>query len=234
MPDPDRVVLITGATGGLGRVTARLFAAGGDRLVLTGTDEERLRAMGADLQLDDDRWMPVVVDLRDLDATRTALTATEEVLGRIDVLVHLVGGSAGGTPVTEVDPAVVGSMLDQHLWTTFNVTQTVVPGMVQRGWGRVMAVTAPAASEPVTKLAPYAVGKAAQEILLRTLAKETVNSGVTVNLVVVRAIDLASARQTDPKKSSWTTPDEIATTFRFLASDDAAAINGARIPLFGR
>jgi NAD(P)-dependent dehydrogenase (short-subunit alcohol dehydrogenase family) len=231
---PGRVVLITGATGGLGRVTARTFAEAGARLVLAGTDEDRLRALGARLELEDDAWMPVVVDLRDREATQTALTATVEVLGGIDVLVHLVGGSAGGTPVGEIDPEVVTAMLDQHLWTTLNVTQAVVPGMVERGWGRVMAVTAPAASEPVAKLAPYAAGKAAQEILLRTLAKEMGNSGVTVNLVVVRAIDLDGQRLTDPKKASWTAPEEIAATFRFLASDEAAAINGARIPLFGR
>ena len=231
---PDRVVLITGATGGLGRVTARAFAADGARLVLTGTDEDRLRGVGAEIGLDDDRWMPVVVDLRDREAARTALTATEEVVGGIDVLLHLVGGSAGGTPIAELDPADVSSMLDQHLWTTLNVTQAVVPGMVARGWGRVMAVSAPAATEPVAKLAPYAVGKAAEEVLLRTLAKETAASGVTVNLVVVRAIDLKGERLTDPKKSAWTTPDEIAATFRFLASDDAAAITGARIPLYGR
>jgi NAD(P)-dependent dehydrogenase (short-subunit alcohol dehydrogenase family) len=231
---PDRIVLITGATGGLGHVTARVFAGDGDKLVLTGTDEGRLAAMGADLGLDDDAWMPVVVDLRDRDATRTALAAVEEVVGGIDVLVHLVGGFAGGTPVAELDADVVTSMLDQHLWTTLNVTQAVVPGMVERGWGRVLAVTAPVASEPAAKSAPYAVGKAAEEALLRSLAKETANTGVTVNLVVVKSIDLTGERLTDPKKSSWTTPDEIAATFRFLASDDAAAITGARIPLLGR
>ena len=234
MSSAGRVVLITGATGGLGRVTARAFGADGARLVLTGTDAGRLESLGAELGLDADAWMPVVVDLRDRDATRTALAATEEVVGGIDVLVHVVGGWAGGTPVVEVDPEVMGSMLDQHLWTTLNVTQAVVPGMVQRGWGRVMAVSAPAASEPAAKLAPYAVGKAAEEILLRSLAKETASSGVTVNLVVVRSIDVAGERTSDPKKSSWTTPDEIAETFRFLASDEAAAITGARIPLFGR
>jgi NAD(P)-dependent dehydrogenase (short-subunit alcohol dehydrogenase family) len=230
----DRVVLITGATGELGRVTARSFADAGARLALAGTDEGHLRNLANDLGLEDDRWMPAVVDLRDRDATRDALTATEAALGRIDVLLHLVGGWSGGTPVVELDPADVASMLDQQLWTTLHVVQTVVPGMVERGWGRVMAVSAPPASEPAAKLAPYAIGKAAEEVLLRTLARETANSGVTVNLVIVKAIDEQRERTTDPKKASWTTPEEIAAVFRFLASDDAAAINGARIPLSGR
>ena len=230
----DRVVLITGATGELGRVTARTFAETGARLALGGTDERHLRDLATDLGLADDRWMPVVVDLRERDATRDALTATEAALGRIDVLLHLVGGYSGGTPIAELDPADVADMLDQHLWTTLHVAQTVVPGMVERGWGRVMAVSAPVAGEPAAKSAPYAIGKAAEEALLRTLARETANKGVTVNLVIVKAIDVARERTTDPKKASRTTPEEIAAVFRFLASDDASAITGARIPLFGR
>jgi NAD(P)-dependent dehydrogenase (short-subunit alcohol dehydrogenase family) len=152
----------------------------------------------------------------------------------VDVLVHLVGGYSGGTPVADLDPAEVAGMLDQHLWTTLHVTQAVVPGMVERGWGRVMAVSTPVASEPPGKMAPYAVGKAAEEVLLRTLARELAGAGVTVNLVIVKAIDEQGVRATDPKKASWTMPDEIAATFRFLASDEAAAVNGARIPLHGR
>ena len=88
--------------------------------------------------------------------------------------------------------------------------------------------------QPTAKSAPYAVGKAAEEALLRTLARETANSGVTVNLVIVKAIDLKGVRLTDPKKTAWTSPDEIVATLRFLASDDAAAVSGARIPLYGR
>jgi NAD(P)-dependent dehydrogenase (short-subunit alcohol dehydrogenase family) len=230
----EKVVLITGATGGLGRVAARVFADDGSRLALNGTDEARLRSVAADVGLADDRWLPVVADLRDRGAARDALTATEDTLGRIDVVVHLVGGWSGGTAIAELEPGDVERMLGQHLWTIFNVVQAIVPGMVERGWGRVLAVSAPAATDPTAKSAPYAIAKSAEEVLLRTLARETANTGVTVNLVVVKSIDVRGERTTDPKKSSWTTPDEIAATLRFLASDEAAAITGARIPLFGR
>jgi len=71
---------------------------------------------------------------------------------------------------------------------------------------------------------------------LRSLAKEVGPSGVTVNVVALRAIDEKHERDTgdDPKKAAWTTPEEIAAVFLFLASDDAATVNGARIPLDGR
>jgi NAD(P)-dependent dehydrogenase (short-subunit alcohol dehydrogenase family) len=230
----DRVVLITGATGDLGRVATRAFATDGARLALAGTDEPRLRELATETDLADDRWMPVVADLRDAATTRDSLAAIADVLGPIDVLLHLVGGYAGGTQIADVDPTEFREMLEQHLWTTFHVVRAVVPGMVERGRGRVLAVTAPVASEPSAKSGPYAVGKAAQEALLRTLGRETANTGVTVNLVVVRAIDPKGVRLTDEKKTSWTTPDEIVATLRYLASDDAAAITGARIPLYGR
>lgn len=234
MPTTDRVVLITGATGVLGRETARVFAAEGARLGLAGTDGERLASVAHDLGLADDRWVAAIGDLRQRDGARAAVTAVTDAFERVDVLVHLVGGYTAGTPIAELDPADMAGMLDQHLWSTLHVTQAVIPGMVERGWGRVLAVSPPVAAEPPAKFAPYAVGKAAEEVLLRTLAREVAGAGVTVNIVIVKAIDEGGVRATDPKKASWTGPDEIAATFRFLASDEAAAINGARIPLNGR
>lgn len=230
----DHVVLITGATGVLGRIVAATFAADGARLGLAGTDGDRLMAVARDLGIEDDRWVAAIGDLRQPDGARAAAATVTAAFGGVDVLVHLVGGWSGGTPLAELDPADVVGMLDQHLWTTLHVTQAVVPAMVERGWGRVLAVTTPVAAEPPARMAPYAIGKAAEEVLLRTLARETASTGVTVNVVAVKAIDELGERVTDPKKASWTGPDEIAATFRFLASDDAAAITGARIPLHGR
>ena len=234
MPDTDRVVLITGVTGALGRETARVFAADGARLGLVGTDADRLRGVAGDLGLADARWVAAPGDLRHREDARTAVDTVTAAFGRVDVLIHLVGGYSAGTPIATLDPADVAEMLDQHLWTTLHLAQAVIPGMVERGWGRVLAVSPPVASEPPGKMAPYAIGKAAQEILLRTLAQEVAGTGVTANLVIVKAIDEDGLRATDPKKASWTGPDEIAAMFRFLASDEAAAVNGARIPLHNR
>jgi NAD(P)-dependent dehydrogenase (short-subunit alcohol dehydrogenase family) len=234
MPDLDRVVLITGATGALGRETARVFAAEGGRLGLAGTDRDRLAGVARDLGLADDRWVAAIGDLRRREGAQAAVAAVTNAFGRVDVLAHLVGGYSAGTPVADLDPAEIAGMLDQHLWSTLHVTQAVVPGMIERGWGRVLAASPPVAAEPPAKFAPYAVGKAAEEVLLRTLAREVAGAGVTVNIVIVKAIDEHGLRATDPKKASWTGPEEIAAVFRFLASDDAAAVNGARIPLNGR
>jgi 3-oxoacyl-[acyl-carrier protein] reductase len=85
-------------------------------------------------------------------------------------------------------------------------------------------------------LAAYSVAKAAGETLLRTLAREVSGSGVTVNVLVGRMIDTDHVRETapSPKNAPWTTPEEVAAAMRFLCSDEAAAITGARIALDGR
>lgn len=236
MPSVDRHALITGATGELGRAVAALLAAADVRVSLAGTDEGRLAGVAADLRLADDRWTPVVMDVRDAAATRAAIDGAAERLGPVDIVVHLVGGWTGGGPVTDLDRERLRDQLDQHLWATLNVIEAAVPGMVERGWGRVVAVATPTATNPGKGTAAYAIPKVAQETLLRTLAREVAGSGVTVNLVVVKAIDAKGERVSDPspKNAGWATPAEIAATIVFLCSDAADAVNGARVPLDGR
>ena len=232
----DRVVFIAGATGGLGRATAAAFAGTGARLALGGTNEERLATVATDLVLADDRWVAAVGDVGTADGARAAARAATDRFGRIDVLLHLVGGWAGGTPVVDLDPDEGRSMIDQHLWTTIHLVQAIVPGMVERGWGRVVAASSVAALSAPAKSGHYAAAKAAQETLLRSLAKEVAASGVTVNVVAIRSIDEAYERETapTPKNAPWTTPEEIVATILYLCSDEAAPVNGVRIGLDGR
>lgn len=236
MPLADMVILITGATGPLGRALAAAFAAEGCRLGLVGTDKERLTGVATDLRLDTALWVAGLGDLRRPQEARAAVAAVVARFDRVDVLLHAVGGWAGGTPVAVLDPTEMASMLDQHLWTTLHAIQAVLPGMVERGWGRIVAVSTPVAANPVAKMASYAVAKAAEEALMRTVAKEVAGSGVTANLVLVKKIDSGHERETapSPKNAGWTTPEEIAAVVRQLCSDDAAPINGARIPVDGR
>lgn len=232
----DRVVLITGATGGLGRVVAATFAADGARLGLVGTDRDRLTALATELGLAPDRWVPAVADLADPEAARAAIGTVTERFGPVEVVLHFVGGWVGGTPVVDLDLDEVRGMLDNHLWTTLHVVQAVVPGMVERGWGRIVAVTSSFTANPVPNGASYAIGKAAEETLVRALAREVGSHGVTANLVAVKKIDTGHERERapSPKNAGWTTPEEIAAVMRFLCSDQAAAVNGVRIPLDGR
>lgn len=234
---PERpVVLITGATGPAGRAAARRFAADGASLALNGTHPARLDAMIAELGLDPATVTLAPGNLRDPAAARAMVDGVVERFGRVDVVLHLVGGWAGGVGVKDLDPAEIRGLLDQHLWTTLNVLQAVLPGMVERGFGRVIGVTSPLAANPGPRGAAYAMAKSAEEVLLRSVAREHAGDGVTANLVVVSTLDAGHLRETEPSKSNrgWVTPEELADVLAYLASPAAGAVNGARVPLDGR
>ena len=235
-PDDRRVTVITGATGPLGRAAAAAFAADGHRLVLAGTDGVRLHAVADELGLGVDDWVPVAGDLRH-EASARALAATAlDRFGRVDALLHLVGGYTGGTALVDLDDDALASMLEQHVWSTFRVARAIVPAMTARGWGRIVAVLPNVTATPGPRMAAYVTARAGQEAMLRGLAREVAGLGITVNVLSVRAIDVAHERETAPsaKNATWTTPEEIVATMRHLCSDAGAAITGARIPLDGR
>jgi NAD(P)-dependent dehydrogenase (short-subunit alcohol dehydrogenase family) len=229
-------VLVTGATGPAGRATARRFAADGHRVALNGSDPGRLAEAVASLDLPAGRAVAVPGDLTDPAAARTVVADTVAALGRVDVVAHLVGGWAGGTDVAALDHGEVRRLLDQHLWTTLNVLQAVVPGMRERGFGRLVAVSSPLAANPGPRGASYAIAKSAEEVLLRSLAREAAADGVRANVLLVRTLDDERSRASQPnaRTATWTTPEEVADAIAWLASPAGAAVNGARIPLDGR
>lgn len=235
MQTSDQVVAITGATGGLGKVVARQLAAHGASLVLAGTRPEKLQQLVHELRLPEDCALVVAGDLSQPQAASALVQKTLQRFGRLDVLIHLVGGWSGGRPVAETERQQVESMLQQHLWTTYGLAQAVLPVMIASGWGRILVVSSPTASRPVAHAAPYAVGKAAQEALVLTLAQEVRTQGVTANILHVKTIDSEHLRdrKADAQHSTWTTPEEIAAALLYLSSDEARMINGARIPLYG-
>ena len=213
-PVRDRpVVLITGATGPTGRATARRFAADGASLALNGSETR-----GVSL-----RWLPnsgstrasvvaVPGDLTDPAVARTVVAGVEARFGRVDVLLHLVAaGRAAQASQTSIR-VKVRRMLDQHLWTTLNIVQAALPGMAARGFGGVVAVTSPSAATPVPRGASYAIAKSAEEVLVRSVAREDAGDGVTANLLVVKAVDAAHERESAPSRTnaSWVTPEEVA------------------------
>jgi NAD(P)-dependent dehydrogenase (short-subunit alcohol dehydrogenase family) len=231
----DRVAVITGATGNLGKVAAQAIAAEGARLVLTGTNAERLDALAGELDLPSDRLLTGVFDFTEPQAAGQCAERVLEKFGRVDILLHLVGGWTGGKPLAEVPSTDLADMLDQHVWTTFYLAQAFVPRLVANGWGRIVVVSSPYATSPGANMGPYAAAKAAEEALVLTVAKEVARTGVTANVLQVRSIDAKHERDREPtpKNANWTTPEEIASALLYLCSDDAQVVNGARIPLHG-
>lgn len=230
-----RVVIITGATGGLGRVAAAEFVNQGARLVLVSTSKSKLTDLAAYLGKPEDEILVHPADLTRPEAAGEIAEVTSREFGRIDVLLHLIGGWIGGKDIEDLEVRDVEVMLQQHLWSSLYLAKAVVPYMRKRHWGRILVISSPTASQPVARRAPYAIGKAAQEALIQTLAQELKATGVTANLLLVNTIDVARQRKQRPEaaNANWSTPEEITATLLHLCKDEAAIINGARIPLFG-
>jgi NAD(P)-dependent dehydrogenase (short-subunit alcohol dehydrogenase family) len=231
----NKVTVIAGATGGLGRVVAREFTGQGAKLVLVGTNAERLEQLGNELRLTPENPLSVVTDLTQSGSAEKILDAAVAKFGRVDILFNFIGGWIAGKPVSEVAPGEVESMLAQHFWTSFNLAQVFIPHMLENHWGRYVVISTPGVGAPPANSLPYTTGKAAEETLMLTLAEELKHTGVTANVLRVRSIDVEHKREREPspKNAAWTTPEEIAAALIYLCSDEANSVNGARIPLYG-
>jgi len=221
----DRVVVITGATGATGKVAARAFAEQGASLALLSTSQDKLDALARDLDIPEDRILTRAIDLLDGSAVQEAADAVSARFGRVDALVHLVGGWTGGRTIAESAVDEFRSMFDQHAWTTIHLLRAFSPRLSKNEWGRVIAVTSPLAAIPSAKMGPYALGKAAQETLIMTLADEFKKTNLTANVIQVKSIDVGGTDE-------GTSPSEIVAAMLYLCSDEAGRVNGARLPLY--
>jgi NAD(P)-dependent dehydrogenase (short-subunit alcohol dehydrogenase family) len=224
-PAQGAVIVITGATGALGSKTAQTFAAQGHSLVLLDNDQAKLDSLVRDLNLSAERIFASVVDLRDMQSVRATAEAVSGRFGRVHALIHLVGGWTGGKTLAEVNADELTFMLDQHVWTTFNLFQAFSPLLIKSKWGRVITVSPSTVSNPPAKRGVYTAAKAAQENLMLTLAAELKEHGVTANIIQVYAIDVENT-------GKGTTPAEIVAAMMYLFSDEASKVTGARIPLY--
>jgi NAD(P)-dependent dehydrogenase (short-subunit alcohol dehydrogenase family) len=227
-----RVIAIAGAGGSLGPSVVRRLAPAGGHLCLCGRDASSLEALAEEtpgtIEVD-------VVDLVDQDAATRWADELAERVGRVDALVHLVGGWRGGTPIEE-SPRDDWDVLHASLILTLqNVTRAFTSHLLASGRGRFVVVSAGQAQAPTHTNAAYAAAKAAAEAWVLALADRFRGSGATANIVVVGSIVTPDMRAESPDKDfSRATPAEaIAEAIAYLCSDAAAPMNGQRLTLRG-
>lgn len=231
----NRVCVITGATGGLGRVVAKHFAQQGASLALFSSSEESLKVLVAELDLAADQVLVSALDLSKEEAANKASDLTLGKFGRVDILLHFIGGWSGGKSVVDFEIDQFKTMLQQHFWSTVYLSKAFVPYLLTNEWGRIVVISSPTVANPKPNSAPYAVAKAAEETLILALSQELKHTGVTANILRVSTIDIQHQRERQPSATNagWTTPEEIAEAILYLCTDAANVINGARIPLYG-
>jgi len=231
----DRVVLISGATGALGSAVTRTFAHTAARLALTGRSEEKLERLSTETDLPEERVFTVAADATQAEGVEELVGAVVAHFGRLDVLLNTTGGWRGGASVWETSLKEWDHMLALNLHSAFLLSRSVLPHMLDAGWGRIVHVSSKTAVAPRAKRAAYAVSKMGVITLTEIIAAEVKGTGVTANVILPSVIDTPANRAGMPKAdtSKWVPPERIAETMRFLCSDAGASINGARIPIYG-
>jgi len=221
-------VLVTGANGGLGGAVTLAFLNAGATVVGSARSISGKEVAHAN-------FFGVPADLSDRASAGRLAAGVVEKHGRIDSLVHLVGGFAGGQPIHETSDEIWDAMMSLNARAAFHILAAVIPYMRQAGRGRIVAVGSRAGVEPAAGIAAYSASKAALISLVRTAMLENRDAGITANVILPGTIDTEANRKSDPEGhfSGWILPDRIAELAVFLASDAGAQINGTAIPVYG-
>lgn len=231
----NRVAVVTGGTGAVGRVVARELAAAGATVIVPYRNEEafaRLRSEVGDLVTRLEGQETDITDESQVDRFVSTILSRH---GRIDFLVNLAGGYAGGA-FTSSGIDLWDQMFRANLRTALLMTHAVLPHLLGRGEGRVVTIGSRSALEPSTNASAYAASKAAVITMTQSVAREIRTSGVTINCLAPSTIDTEANREAMPKgnPARWVEPIQLASLILYLCSDAASAINGAVIPIYGQ
>jgi NAD(P)-dependent dehydrogenase (short-subunit alcohol dehydrogenase family) len=229
----DRVIAIAGVGGGLGPVVAERLAASGATIAGADVSQEHADAVGTKLALPAERWDGRAVDLLDEDATRTWCAGLLERFGRVDALLHLVGGWRGGVPLHEEPLADWDFLHDLLIRTVQHTTRAFHDALLTSEHGRFVLVSAKQAQAPSNGNAAYASAKAAAEAWTLAFADGFEGTTATANIIVVDAILTPRMREESPDEDfpTFTPAEDLAGAIAFLCSDQAKKMNGQRLPL---
>ncbi len=234
MSDLDgQVIAIAGVAGGLGPVVAERLGAAGATIAGADVSQERIDAVAGDLGLPAERWDGRAVDLLEEEATRGWCAALVERFGRVDALLHLVGGWRGGEPLATASLADWDLLHDLLIRTVQHTTRAFHDALLASGRGRFVLVSAKQAQAPTNTNAAYAAAKAAAEAWALALADGFEGAPATSNIIVVEAILTPRMREQSPGAEfpTFTPAEHIAEAISFLCSDAAEKMNGQRFPL---
>lgn len=225
----NRVVFVTGASGGLGKsVTERFLAS--DATVIGAS-----RKITAE-EFPFPNFSAMPVDFTNGAAVKSAIDAVVQKHGRLDVLVHVLGGFAGGKSIADTDDATWNQMRDLNLNAAFYAFRAAIPHLRKSDTGRLVAIGSLTAAAAHSGLGAYVTFKSALSMLVQTVAAENQDAGVTANVILPGTMDTPANRKAMPNSdfSKWLKTESVAELAFFLAQQQAGHINGAVIPIDGQ
>jgi NAD(P)-dependent dehydrogenase (short-subunit alcohol dehydrogenase family) len=228
----DKVVLVTGAAGNLGRAVAQAFSQQGARLALVDLKPEALQqAFGAE----HDRQAFFAGNLMKEEEADAAAQAVIARFGRIDVLCNLAGGFRMGDPVHATDAKTWDFLFGLNFSTVQHMAHAVVPQMQKHGGGKIVNIGAFSAQRGLAQMGAYIASKSAVIRITESMAAELRTQNINVNCVLPTIIDTPENRAAmpDADPALWVAPQDLAAVIAFLASDAARAVHGAALPVTG-
>lgn len=241
----DKVAVVTGGSRGIGATTARLLAANGVKVVVSGRDRAALDGVVHEICTHGGQAIGVSADVTDGAAIEQLRLATEAAFGGVDVLVAFAGGGrARPGPITQLTLEEWQSTIDANLTATFLTLKSFLPGMIERQRGSIITMASLAGRIPTPAPAPYAVAKAGIIMLSRQVAEEVGQYGIRVNCVSPSTILTERNQQylSAERQHEWAaqhplgrlgTPEDVALTTLFLASESAAWLTGLTVDVAG-
>ena len=225
MPElKDKVVVITGASQGVGAAAAKLFVERGAKVVLNARGAERLKEVAQGLQVDEDRYLVVPADVGDRDGMKAIVSGAIEKFGGVDVFINNAGVGVR-KPITETPEEEWDLMFDVNVKAIYYSFLEVVPHMKERGGGHIINISSMASKQGRPTLAPYGAAKAAVNVLSEGVGAELRNENVKVSVLMPGSIDTGFlqkiSKDTNPSGSKpRMAPEQVARKLVELAEDD--------------
>ena len=249
----DKVVLITGATGGIGKAIAKAFAEEGSRIALTSRSQEKLDALIAELGIDADHATGFVTDVSKEDEVKAAIEGAIAKWGSLDVLVNNSGDNGDYKPIAELTREDFLKVYDINVFGVMYGMKYAVPQMRKQGKGAIVNITSEGQFVAASGMAPYVSSKHAAGGLSKCVALEVAKENIRVNTICPGAVDTPMMRRIEEQwlgegytreqalatfaaqypDGKYADPAEVASATVFLASDMSGHINGASIRIDG-
>ena len=224
-----KIVLVTGANGGLGVNVTQAFLDAGATVV--GTSRRILQS-----DFKEPNFTALPADISTREGAKVLVDQITARFGKLDILAHTVGGFAGGHSIADTDDSTFQRMLDVNLNCVFHILRAAVPPLRMTGNSRIIAIGSRAALEPGAGVGAYSASKAAMVSLIRTVALENKDAGLTANVILPGTMDTPANRKAIPDAdvSKWVQPAAVAELVVWLASEAGKDINGSVIPVYGK
>jgi len=231
-----RVLVITGATGGLGTALVKRLATTDYRFAATYLVPEEARAFEQAVMVDEERLLMARVDSTSTEEVDSFMKRTAEHFDGIDALCCLAGKWAGGRDVADTSDVRFDRMIDSNLRSAFVAARAALPYLKEAEWGRILFMGSRSARDTPAGQAAFNVAKAGVAALAKSLAQELSGESITANVIMPSVIDTPATRKALPYADymDWPTPDEIVAVMEFMLSEDSGTISGASIPVYGK